>query len=293
MAGEVKAVGESVKHWKAGDRVCANFSTDHIAGDTDAEIVETSLGGQSEGVLTQYRSFPSHVWHLYIAWHFEMFTEWLCSRSYTSLPTSHMKRHPHCRKFSQEVPCNYLLITKSSRCAALTAYNALDGPTPLKAGDIVLVQGTGGVSMYAHLLSFLVFFDWPWLYPASFALQFAVASGATVIATSSSDAKLEYAKKLGATHVINYKKTPEWDEEVKKLVRHLGYFRLIMSSWFTLPWRPTASVLTLSSRLAELRPCPSRSMQPGLPDTFLWLVSWAGYVVLFLPLLSFTVLIKW
>lgn len=50
------------------------------------------------------------------------------------------------------------------------------------------------------------------------ALQFAVAFGATVIVTSSSDDKLEFAKKLGAKHVINYKNTPNWDEEVLKIV---------------------------------------------------------------------------
>ena len=53
----------------------------------------------------------------------------------------------------------------------------------------------------------------------SFGLQLAAASGANVIATSSSDDKLEIAKKLGATHVINYKKTPDWDKEVLKIVR--------------------------------------------------------------------------
>lgn len=52
----------------------------------------------------------------------------------------------------------------------------------------------------------------------SFGLQFAVASGATVIATSSSDEKLKIAKKLGAKHLINYKDTPDWDKEVMKIV---------------------------------------------------------------------------
>ncbi|SJL13275.1 related to Alcohol dehydrogenase [Armillaria ostoyae] len=80
-------------------------------------------------------------------------------------------------------------------CAALMTYNALMGPKPVKAGDTVLILGTSGVSI--------------------FGLQFAVASGATVIATSSSDAKLEIAKKLGATHTINYKTTPDWDKEVR------------------------------------------------------------------------------
>ena len=77
----------------------------------------------------------------------------------------------------------------------------------LKGGDTVLVQGTGGVSI--------------------FGLQFAVASGATVIATSSSDAKLEQARKLGATHVINYKTTPDWEQEVLRLTNGEGAQHII------------------------------------------------------------------
>ena len=61
MAGEVVAVGARVKNWKQGDRVSSNFSTDHLDGDTDEEIIKTSLGGQSQGVLTQYKNFPAHV----------------------------------------------------------------------------------------------------------------------------------------------------------------------------------------------------------------------------------------
>ncbi|KAF8983297.1 hypothetical protein BDQ17DRAFT_1393957 [Cyathus striatus] len=125
MAGEIVAVGEEVKDWKVGDRVCANFSTDHILG--------TPISRSS--------------------------------RQASTLP-----------------------------CAALTAYNALIGLKPLKAGDYVLVQGTA----------------------------FAVASGAIVIATSSSDEKLKIAAKLGAKHLINYKKTPDWDEEVKKITNGRG-----------------------------------------------------------------------
>ncbi|KAJ7581433.1 hypothetical protein C8J56DRAFT_1168909 [Mycena floridula] len=87
-------------------------------------------------------------------------------------------------------------------CAAVTAYNALTGPVPVKCGDFVLIQGTGGVS--------------------TFALQIAVASGATVIATSSSDDKLAFAQNLGAKHIINYKKTPNWDEEVLKFTDGRG-----------------------------------------------------------------------
>jgi NADPH:quinone reductase-like Zn-dependent oxidoreductase len=64
----------------------------------------------------------------------------------------------------------------------------------------------------------------------SFALRFAVAAGATVIATSSSDDKLKLAASLGAKHLINYKKTPDWDEEVKKVVSN---YQLLPYSGFT------------------------------------------------------------
>jgi NADPH:quinone reductase-like Zn-dependent oxidoreductase len=84
-------------------------------------------------------------------------------------------------------------------CAALTAWNALYGleSRALKPGQTVLTQGTGGVSI--------------------FALQFAKAAGARVIATTSSAKKAELLKKYGADHVINYKDTPNWGEEAAKL----------------------------------------------------------------------------
>lgn len=79
-------------------------------------------------------------------------------------------------------------------CAAVTAWNALYEQRPIKPGDKVLALGTGGVSI--------------------FALQLAKAGGATVVITSSSDEKLERAKKLGADVLVNYKKHPDWDKEV-------------------------------------------------------------------------------
>ena len=83
-------------------------------------------------------------------------------------------------------------------CAGVTAWNALmEGPRPTKPGDTVLVLGTGGVSLLA--------------------LQIAKAAGATVIATSSSDSKLERVKALGADHVINYRSTPDWGAEAVRL----------------------------------------------------------------------------
>ena len=88
-------------------------------------------------------------------------------------------------------------------CAAVTAWNALTvAGKPIKSGDVVLVLGTGGVSM--------------------FAMQFALAAGARVIATSSSDEKIARVKALGASDGINYKRTPDWDREVLKLTDGRG-----------------------------------------------------------------------
>ena len=87
-------------------------------------------------------------------------------------------------------------------CAAVTAWNALMVRGMLKPGETVLVQGTGGVSL--------------------FALQFAHVAGARVIITSSSDEKLERARHLGADEVINYQRTPDWDQEALRLTGGKG-----------------------------------------------------------------------
>ncbi|KAI0085551.1 NAD-P-binding protein [Irpex rosettiformis] len=172
MAGEIVALGEDVNPsvWKIGDRVAANFTQDHIDGDLTPEVQMTALGGQIDGCLTEYKNFP--------AYSLVKIPEHLSYEEGATLP-----------------------------CAALTAWNALNGPKPLKGGDYVLIQGTGGVSI--------------------FALQFAVACGAVVIATSSSDAKLEIAKKLGARHLINYKTTPEWEKEVLRITNGRGVDHII------------------------------------------------------------------
>ncbi|KZT34173.1 NAD(P)-binding protein [Sistotremastrum suecicum HHB10207 ss-3] len=167
MAGEIVALGSELSDgkWKVGDRVCANFALEHLHGPPTPETVKTALGAPIDGVLREYIAVPAH--------------------SLVSVP-------------------EHLSFEEASTlpCAGLTAYNALLGLAPLKGGDIILVQGTGGVSI--------------------FALQLGVASGAQVIVTSSSDEKLEIAKKLGATHTINYKKTPNWDEEVMKFTGGRG-----------------------------------------------------------------------
>ncbi|PSN61851.1 NAD(P)-binding protein [Corynespora cassiicola Philippines] len=98
------------------------------------------------------------------------------------------------------MPSNLSYLEASTlSCAALTAWNALYGleTRALKPGQTVLTQGTGGVSI--------------------FALQFAKAAGARVIATTSSASKAELLKKYGADHVINYKENPNWGETAKEL----------------------------------------------------------------------------
>lgn len=92
-------------------------------------------------------------------------------------------------------------------CAAVTAWQSMVSLGNMKTGDTILILGTGGVSI--------------------FALQFAVAAGAQTIVTSSSDEKLERAKALGATHVINYKTTPEWGQEVLELTGGVGVDQVV------------------------------------------------------------------
>jgi len=87
-------------------------------------------------------------------------------------------------------------------CAGVTAWNALVRVGSLKAGDTVLTLGTGGVSV--------------------FAVQFAKLHGARVISTSSSDVKLAHVLELGADEAVNYRRTPDWDEEVLRLTEGVG-----------------------------------------------------------------------
>jgi len=136
------------------------FNQSHLGGSLNSQTVTTGLGGVIDGTLRQYGTFNEHG-----------LVDMPPSLSYAEGAT---------------LPC-----------AALTAWNALYGLKPLLPGDVVLTQGTGGVSI--------------------FAVQFAKAAGATVIATTSSVAKAEVLKKLGADHVINYRETPEWGERAASL----------------------------------------------------------------------------
>ncbi len=92
-------------------------------------------------------------------------------------------------------------------CAALTAWHALTRPAPILPGETVLLLGTGGVSVFAQ--------------------QFCTMFGAQTIATSSDNAKLERMATLGATHTINYRETPDWDQAVKEITGGKGCDRVV------------------------------------------------------------------
>ena len=158
--GEVVAIGSGVTRVNIGDRVAGIFFQKWLAGELTAEKAESALGGAIEGMLAEY-----------VVLHEDgvvRVPEHLTDEEAASLP-----------------------------CAAVTAWNALFTSGGLKAGDTVLIQGTGGVSI--------------------FALQFALLAGARVIATSSSDEKLERVLQLGASDGINYKQTPDWGKKVREL----------------------------------------------------------------------------
>jgi NADPH:quinone reductase-like Zn-dependent oxidoreductase len=164
-AGEVVEVGENVTKFKVGDRVTPIFMQGWIDGAVDLEKRKTALGGDLDGVLREYGTFDENGL-VCIPDHF----------SYEEAAT---------------LPC-----------AALTAFNALFESGRMKSDDSILLQGTGGVSI--------------------FALQMASVLGTRIIITSSSDEKLEKAKELGATDLINYKKREDWDKSVLELTEKRG-----------------------------------------------------------------------
>ncbi|HLM00510.1 MAG TPA: NAD(P)-dependent alcohol dehydrogenase, partial [Pyrinomonadaceae bacterium] len=164
-AGEVVAVGEAVTKWQTGDRVCPIFMQGWIDGDIEFKKARTALGGDSDGCLREFGAFNENG--------LVKIPDHLSFEEAATLP-----------------------------CAALTAYHALFVSGCLKPGETVLLQGTGGVSI--------------------FALQFASVFGCRVIVTSSNDEKLTRAQNLGATDLINYKNTADWDKAVLELTGKRG-----------------------------------------------------------------------
>jgi NADPH:quinone reductase-like Zn-dependent oxidoreductase len=164
-AGIVLATGADVRRFKPGDRVMANFAENWHGGARPQYADMLGRGAIVEGML----------------------------RDKIVLSEEELVRVP-----------NHLSDEEAATlpCAAVTAWNALCQHAPLLPGQTVLVQGTGGVSI--------------------FALQLAILFGARVIATSSSDAKLKRLAELGADATINYLETPQWDDAVLRLTNGQG-----------------------------------------------------------------------
>lgn len=167
MAGEVVATGSGTTRFKVGDRVVGNFWTQWLDGQPPAAMLRhgLSLGGPAPGMLAEYV-----VMHEEVAVHAPRS---LSAEQASTLPV-----------------------------AALTAWFALTDASRVRAGQTVVIQGTGGVSV--------------------FALQFAAALGARVIVTSRSDDKLERATALGAWATINTAQTPDWARAVAELTAGVG-----------------------------------------------------------------------
>lgn len=159
--GEVVEIGDGVSRWKTGDRVAATFFPNWLGGQLSPERIKAARGaGSTPGMLAEY----------------------------VVLPDSGAVQIPDHLTFEEAA---------TLPCAALTAWNALIEQGNLRAGETVVLLGTGGVSL--------------------FGLQFARMHGAKTIITSSSDEKLHRAKKLGADEIVNYRTSPNWEDKVLEM----------------------------------------------------------------------------
>ena len=163
-AGEILEVGKDVSKWTVGDKVMSMCFPNWVSGPPKYDLL-SFIGDNQDGYATEL----------------------------ISIPESAITKIPKNLNFKEAA---------TLPCAGLTAWRALVDEGRLKSGETVLVQGTGGVSV--------------------FALQLAKTFGATVIATSSSEEKLGKLKSLGADHLINYKAHPEWGKEVLKITNNEG-----------------------------------------------------------------------
>ncbi|MDB5447783.1 MAG: NADPH:quinone oxidoreductase [Phenylobacterium sp.] len=183
-AGEVLAVGEGVTEFAVGDQVVSTFFPDWLDGEAPDHGFTRVPGDGIDGYACE-----------------------LVVREATAFT-----RAP--KGWS---PAESATIT----CAGVTAWRGLVVDGGLKAGESVLVQGTGGVSVLA--------------------LQIAKAAGCTVIATSSSDEKLERMRELGADHLINYRSEPKWGAATRRLTGGRGVDHVVeIGGPGTLPQSMTA-----------------------------------------------------
>ncbi len=164
-AGVVVGVGSEVTAFKVGDRVVSHLYTKWVEGTPSQDYAPTAVGGPNNGGLAEYMLLDEAA--------AVMTPASMTDEEASTLPI-----------------------------AALTVWFSLVEYGKIKAGDTVVVQGTGGVSIYA--------------------VQIASALGARVIATTSSDEKGERVRALGAQEIINYVKTPDWEKEVLRLTNGKG-----------------------------------------------------------------------
>lgn len=164
-AGEIAEIGEGVTGLAVGDRVCPAFSRTWISGPLGPAFFGGAHGGPLDGTMCELMCVPAAA---------------------VVLVPSHLS-------FAEAA---------TLPCAAVTAWSAVVEQGGVRPGDLVLLQGTGGVSL--------------------FALIFARMMGAETILISSSDEKLERARALGAHHLINYRTEPDWDKAVKKVTGGRG-----------------------------------------------------------------------
>lgn len=168
--GVVTAVGGDVRRFASGDRVAGNFCQGWLAGEPTREKLRATLGGPLDGMLRQEVVLPEDGW-------------------------VHVPAHLS----DEEAAC--------LPCAGLTAWSALFTQGGVKAGDTVLVLGTGGVAV--------------------FALQLARLAGARVIVTSRSDEKLERARALGAHATVCTAREAQWGNAVRELTGGIGVDHVI------------------------------------------------------------------
>ena len=170
-AGEVIAVGDGVRDFAVGDAVVSTFHPKWLDGHRERDELDNAPGGPADGFACEEATRPA----------------------------THFTRAPKGWSHAEAATLT---------CAGVTAWRALITDGAVKPGATVLVQGTGGVSL--------------------FALQFARMAGATVIATSSSEAKLERLKAMGAHHVIDRKANDgKWGESVLALTGGLGVDHIV------------------------------------------------------------------
>jgi NADPH:quinone reductase-like Zn-dependent oxidoreductase len=168
--GEVVEIGPGVTRVGVGERVCPCFNQGWISGSADLDRLTKTLGGPLDGAMAEFMCLPEGG--------VVKVPAYLSHEEAATLP-----------------------------CAALTAWSALVGYDHLAPGSKVLVQGTGGVAL--------------------FALQFAKLLGAQVTVISSSDEKIARARALGADAAVNYRTTPEWAKATRDITEGRGFDHIV------------------------------------------------------------------